>query len=186
MTEEKHGESREVLTDEDEIRSGYGDMKREDYAEEANECDHVRFYADWTQCHYQDCPLDEDMKARIEKCRAACVRRLDPLGYHYELELPDRMYALQAEHCVCEGKGKMETICICPRPTSITLGYGGDDDVLDEPPFTALNIRIDCERYKDVEKVYAAIGVDEDKATLEDDRMYVFCMRKAFWDRVID
>lgn len=148
-----------------------------------NDCEHGRFYHDWSQCHYRDCPLDEDMKNRVEKCRVACVEKLRTLNYPYIMEVPDRMYALKARECVCGAEDEHNTICTCPRPESVTLDYDySEPTVLTAKPFTAIDITIDCERYNDVKKVYETLGVRDDNESADDDRVHVYCMRKNYLD----
>ena len=181
---ERYGEYTHVTNDD--VISNISDSTDEDYDEMMNDCDHGRFYCDWSQCHYKDCPLDEDMKIRIENCRLDCVAKIAPLGLRYEMKMPDRMYALRTDNCVCGSESqvphRMGTICTCSRPKSKTLDYE-EPLVLDAPPFTAIDITLDCEHYDNIKKVYEALGTSEDKVSANDDRVYVFCLRKAYYDR---
>lgn len=157
----------------------------DEFNESMNDCDHGRFYEDYAQCRCKGCPMSDDMKSRVEQCRAQCIRQLDKLGYPYEIKMPDRMYALRAENCVC-GMGRRgyrdtsETICTCPRPDSIVR----DDKVIKNNPFTAIEIMIDCENYTGIQEVYKALGVEENKdnKSPSDDRIALFCLRKAYYD----
>ena len=150
-----------------------------------NDCDLGRFYEDYAQCYSKGCPMSDDMKQRVERCREQCIRPLDKLGYPYEVKMPDRMYALRAENCVCgmgcrDDRDTCQSICTCPRPDSI-VQY---DEVIETRPFTALEIMIDCENYTDIQKAYKALGVkeDNDNASPGDDGIALYCLRKAFYD----
>lgn len=180
-------DSESIATTPDGFPMGDEEETEEQYLESMNDCDHGRFYCDWTRQHQKSSPMTRDMTERLNRCRADCIKRLEPLGYPYKFIMPDRVYALRAIDCTCGAEvGSFrevdESICTCPRPQS-NIDEGR---TFVNKPFTAIEIMIDCENYTGIQEAYRLLGIRENNLSVDDDRIFIFCLRKAYYDSMMD